>query len=75
MPAMPSSFIASSLLHRLVALRRLSVLAQGLVLLLAIAWLKMPLAIGPLIGITVSLALFNLITQWRLQQARPVSDD
>lgn len=75
MPAMPSSFIASSLLYRLVLLRRISVLAQGLVLLLAVVWLKIPLPIGTLAAITVALALFNLFTQWRLQQTRPVSDD
>ena len=62
-------------LPRLVALRRISLLAQGLVLLLAVGWLKIPLAVGSMIAITVLLALFNLMTQWRLQQSRPVSDD
>lgn len=50
-------------------------LAQGLVLLLAVAWLKIPLVIGPMIAVTVTLALFNLYTQWRLQQERPAGDD
>lgn len=66
---------ASSPLPRLLALRRISVLAQTIVLLLAIAWLKMPLLITPMISVTVFLAFFNLYTQWRLQQARTVSDD
>lgn len=65
----------ASLLPRLVALRRISVLAQGLVLLLAVGWLQMPLAVVPMIAATVALALFNLFTQWRLQQSRPGSDD
>lgn len=72
---MSSAFAASGILRRLVALRRISVLAQGLVLLLAVAWLKIPLVIGPMIAVTVALALFNLYTQWRLQQERPASDD
>lgn len=66
---------AASLLPRLVALRRISVLAQGLVLLLAVGWLQMPLAVLPMIAATVALALFNLFTQWRLQRPRPVGDD
>ena len=72
---MSSAFAASGILRRLVALRRISVLAQGLVLLLAVAWLKIPLVIGPMIAVTVTLALFNLYTQWRLQQDRPAGDD
>jgi two-component system sensor histidine kinase RegB len=72
---MSSAFAASGILRRLVALRRISVLAQGLVLLLAVAWLKIPLVIGPMIAVTVMLALFNLYTQWRLQQERPAGDD
>ena len=72
---MSSAFAASGILRRLVALRRISVLAQGLVLLLAVAWLKIPLVIGPMIAVTVTLALFNLYTQWRLQQERPAGDD
>lgn len=66
---------AASLLPRLVALRRIAVLAQAAVLLLAVGWLQMPLPVAPMIGTTVALALFNLFTQWRLQQARPVGDD
>lgn len=72
---MSSAFAASGILRRLVALRRISVLAQGLVLLLAVAWLKIPLVVGPMIAVTVTLALFNLYTQWRLQQERPAGDD
>ena len=66
---------ATGPLPRLVALRRISVLAQGLVLLLAVGWLKIPLAVGPMIAVTVLLALFNLFTQWRLQRARPIGND
>lgn len=67
--------LAPGLLSRLVALRRISVLAQGLVLLLAVAWLQIPLPVVPMAAITVALALFNLYTQWRQQQTRPVRDD
>jgi len=66
---------AASPLPRLVALRRISVLAQGGVLLLAVGWLQMPLPVVPMIGATIALALFNLYTQWRLQLSRPVGDD
>ena len=66
---------APSLLARLVALRRISVLAQGGVLLLAILWLKIPLPVAPMIGITVALALFNLYAQWRLGLPRPIAED
>lgn len=66
---------AASLLPRLVALRRITVLAQAAVLLLAIGWLQMPLPLLPMIATTIALALFNLFTQWRLQQPRPVDDD
>lgn len=66
---------SAHLLARLVGLRRISVLAQGAVLLLAVGWLKIPLAVGPMIAVTVVLALFNLATQWRLQRPRPVGDD
>jgi two-component system sensor histidine kinase RegB len=72
---MSSAFATSGILHRLATLRRISVLAQGLVLVLALAWLKIPLTVGPMIAVPVALALFNLYTQWRLQQTRPVSDD
>jgi two-component system sensor histidine kinase RegB len=67
--------LAPGLLSRLIALRRVSVLTQGLVLLLAVAWLQIPLPVGAMAAITVALALFNLYTQWRQQQARPVRDD
>lgn len=66
---------SASLLPRLVALRRITVLAQGVVLLLAVGWLQMPLDVPWMIGATVALALFNLFTQWRLRQSRPVGDD
>lgn len=70
-----TALAARSLLPRLVVLRRLSLLAQALVLLLAVGWLRIPLALGPMLAATVALALFNLFTQWRLQRERPVGDD
>lgn len=63
------------LLSRLVALRRISVLAQALVLLLAVAWLQIPLPVAPMAGITAALGLFNLYTGWRQQHPRPLRDD
>lgn len=66
---------APSVLTRIVALRRISVLAQGAVLLLAVGWLKIPLPVAAMAGITVVLGLFNLFAQWRLAQPRPISDD
>ena len=62
-------------LQRIVSLRRISVLAQGIVLLLAVGWLRIPLAVAPMVAATVALALFNVFTQWRLQRARPVTSD
>jgi two-component system, sensor histidine kinase RegB len=66
---------APSVLTRIVALRRISVLAQAAVLLLAVGWLKIPLPVAAMAGITVALGLFNLFAQWRLAQPRPISDD
>ncbi len=66
---------APGLLSRLIALRRISVLAQGCVLLLAVVWLKIPLPVMPMAAIAIALGAFNLFTQWRQQQARPVTDD
>lgn len=66
---------APGLLFRLIALRRISVLAQGGVLLLAVIWLRIPLPVLPMVAITITLGAFNLFTQWRQQQARPVTDE
>lgn len=65
-------------LERLVALRRVTLLCQGGVLLLAVSWLRIPLAVLPMLSAIVLLALVNLATQWRLGEAfpwpRPVQD-
>lgn len=61
-------------LARLVSLRRFTVLAQGGTLLAAVAWLRIPLEVAPMLAASGLLALANLLTQWRLTWARPVSD-
>ena len=43
-------------LARLLALRRVEVLAQSAVLMVAVVWLKIPLAVVPMIGIIALLA-------------------
>jgi len=53
-------------LMRLLALRRLEVLTQALVLLLAVGWLRMPLAVLPMASVIGGLALLNLLTRWWL---------
>jgi len=60
-------------LARLVALRRVEVLTQAVVLTLAVAWLKIPLDVAPMAGIIALLAAANLATQWRLDNGGPVS--
>ena len=62
-------------LARLVSLRRVEVATQALVLMLAVAWLKIPLDVVPMAGIIVLLALINLATQWRLDHGGPVSEN
>lgn len=61
-------------LARLVALRRVEVLTQAVVLILAVAWLKIPLDIVPMAGIIALLAAINLATQWRLDNGGLVTD-
>lgn len=61
-------------LERLVALRRFALAMQALVLLLAVAWLKIPLEIAPMAGIVALLAVINLATQWRVDHGGPVGD-
>jgi two-component system sensor histidine kinase RegB len=69
-----SSPAASQPLARLIVLRRVEVLAQALVLLLAAGWLRIPLEVLPMATATVGLSLFNLYSQWRLGQQQPVSE-
>lgn len=54
-------------------LRRVEVVAQGLVMVLAVAWLRIPLEIAPMIAATVALGIVNLATQWRLDRGWPVT--
>lgn len=61
-------------LARLVALRRVEVLTQAVVLILAVAWLKIPLDVAPMAGIIALLAAINLATQWRLDNGGLVTD-
>ncbi|HET7775764.1 MAG TPA: ATP-binding protein [Azospira sp.] len=73
-PSAPLPGPAGQPLARLVMLRRVEVLAQGLVLVLATGWLRIPLEVLPMAMATVGLGLFNLYTQWRLSRPRPVAD-
>jgi two-component system sensor histidine kinase RegB len=61
-------------LTRLVALRRIEVLTQAAVLILAVAWLKIPLDIVTMAAIIALLAAINLATQWRIDRGGPVTD-
>jgi two-component system, sensor histidine kinase RegB len=63
-----------NVLARLVALRRIEVLAQAMVLILAVAGLKIPLAVAPMAAIIALLAAINLASQWRLEHGGPASD-
>lgn len=60
-------------LARLVALRRVEVVAQGCVIALATLWLRIPLDVLPMIGASAALGGFNLLTQWRLERGWPVT--
>ncbi|WP_300453664.1 ATP-binding protein [Accumulibacter sp.] len=65
---------AANPLARLVTLRRLEVLTQAVVLLLAVAWLRIPLDV-PFMSATIALlAAINLATRWRLERGGPVSE-
>ena len=57
---------AENPLARLVVLRRVEVLTQALVLLVAVAWLRIPLAVVPMALVIALLAAVNLLTQWRV---------
>ena len=61
-------------LTRLLALRRIEVLTQAMVLILAVVWLKIPLAIVPMAAGIALLAAINLATQWRVDRGGPVTD-
>ena len=61
-------------LTRLVALRRIEVLTQAAVLILAVAWLKIPLDVVTMAAIIALLAAINLATQWRIDRGGPVTD-
>ena len=63
----------ASPLPRLLALRRVEVLAQAVVLYLAVAWLKMPLAVVPMTVMIALLAAINLASQWRLDHSGPAA--
>ena len=57
----PASLLATaSSLTRLVALRRIEVLTQAMVLVLAVAWLKIPLEVVPMTAVIALLAAVNL---------------
>lgn len=70
----PPSVASGQPLARLVMLRRIEVLAQGLVLVLAAGWLRIPLEVLPMAAASIGLGLFNLYTQWRLGRPRPVGE-
>ena len=61
-------------LTRLVTLRRIEVLTQAMVLLLAVVWLRIPLDVVPMTGIIALLAAINLATRWRLERGDPVAE-
>jgi len=61
-------------LRRLLALRRIEVLTQAVVLVLAVAWLKIPLEVVPMAAIIALLGAVNLLSQWRLERGGPVGE-
>jgi two-component system sensor histidine kinase RegB len=61
-------------LVRLVMLRRIEVLMQAMVLVLAVAVAGIPLEVVPMSAIIALLAAVNLLTQWRLDKGAPVSE-
>ncbi|MBK7955147.1 MAG: HAMP domain-containing histidine kinase [Candidatus Accumulibacter sp.] len=76
-PAQPPAFLpgTGNPLTRLLALRRIEVLTQATVLLLAVSWLKIPLQVVPMTAIIALLASVNLLTQWRIDQGLPSSEN
>jgi two-component system sensor histidine kinase RegB len=72
----PAFLLATaSSLKRLVALRRIEVLTQAMVLVLAVAWLKIPLEVVPITAVIALLAAVNLWTQWRIDTGGPCSPE
>jgi two-component system sensor histidine kinase RegB len=61
-------------LTRVLVLRRIEVLTQAVVLLLAVTWLKIPLDLAPMMAVIALLAAVNLLTRWRLARGGPVSE-
>jgi two-component system sensor histidine kinase RegB len=61
-------------LQRLLLLRRIEVLTQAMVLILAVAWLKIPLEVVPMSAAIAVLAAVNLLTQWRIHQGDHCSE-
>ncbi len=59
-------------LARLLALRRVEILAQSVVLVVAVVWLRIPLAVAPMTGTIALLAVVNLATRWRLDKGGEV---
>jgi two-component system sensor histidine kinase RegB len=70
----PAFLLATaSSLKRLVALRRIEIITQAMVLVLAVAWLKIPLEVVPMTAVIALLAAVNLWTQWRIDTGGPCS--
>lgn len=61
-------------LQRLLALRRVEVLTQAVVLVLAVTWLKIPLDVVPMSAAIALLAAVNLLTQWRIHKSGRCSE-
>ncbi|RDE52025.1 MAG: sensor histidine kinase [Candidatus Accumulibacter meliphilus] len=61
-------------LARVLVLRRIEVLTQAVVLLLAVAWLKIPLDVAPMMAVIALLAAVNLLTRWRLARGGAASE-
>ncbi|HMV05441.1 MAG TPA: ATP-binding protein [Accumulibacter sp.] len=59
-------------LARLLALRRVEIVAQCAVLMIAVGWLRIPLAVVPMTASIALLALANLLTRWRLEKGGAV---
>lgn len=62
-------------LFRLLALRRLEIAAQTMVLFLAVVWLEMPLAVAPMAAIIACSALINFGSRWRFGHSASVGDN
>ncbi len=67
-------FLPGPALTRLLMLRRIGVLTQAMVLILAVAWLRIPLALMPMSLAIALLAAVNLVTRKRLDRGGPVTE-